>query len=269
MKKRFLSALLCVMLIFSLCACGGGNRRLSGYEVVAKLNDEQFTVAFRSGDPLCDIVSAAMKEMAAEGLPGRLSSQYLGADYSCVESYAGAMSELSANGVDLQSGRRFIVGVQGGAAPLCWKNDSGSFTGLIPDMISELARKTGWDVVYSEIKVEDVEIELASGNIDCAWIPAEMPQSETLSLSPPWMNNSHLVVVRQGGGLNRLKDLKKHNVGITDQTGENALKNSDEKVYAAVTIWSYADIRTCFNALASGECDAIIIDNIVSINYIN
>lgn len=268
MKKRFVSALLCFVLILSLCACGG-NRKLSGYEVVAKLNDEQFTLAFRSGDPLCEIVSAALKEMASDGLLNRLSSQYLGADYSCMEAYAGAMSELSANGIDLQSGRRFIVGVQDGAAPLCWKNDSGGYTGLIPDMISELQRKTGWNVVYSEIRVQDVEIELASGNIDCAWLPAQMPSSESLSLSPPWMNNSHLVVVRQGSGLNRLKDLKKQNVGITDKTGEEALKNSDEKIYAAVTLWSYADVRTCFNALASGECDAIIIDNIVSINYIN
>ena len=268
MNKRFLSALLCIVMILSLCACGG-NRKLSGYEIVAKLNDEQFTVAFRFGDPLCEIVSAALKEMASEGLVSRLSSQYLGADYSCVEPFAGAMSELPSRGIELQEGRRFIVGVQDGAAPLCWQNDSGGFTGLIPDLINELQKKTGWDVVYTEIKVENVEIELASGNIDCAWVPAQMPQSEDLSLSPAWMNNSHLVVVRQGSGLNRLKDLKKRNVGITDQTGEEALKNNDPKVYDAVTIWQYADIRTCFNALAAGECDAIIIDNIVSINYIN
>ena len=93
MNKRFLSALLCMVMILSLCACGG-NRKLSGYEIVAKLNDEQFTVAFRFGDPLCEIVSAALKEMASEGLVSRLSSQYLGADYSCVEPFAGALSEL-------------------------------------------------------------------------------------------------------------------------------------------------------------------------------
>lgn len=268
MKKRLPAALLCLILILSLCACGG-SKKLPGYEVVAKLNDEQFTVAFRAGDPLCEIVTAAMKEMAAEGLMSRLSGQYLGADYSCMESYAGAMSELSSRGIELQSGRRFIVGVQNGAAPLCWKNDSGGFTGLIPDMIRELEKKTGWNVVYNEIKVENVEIELASGNIDCAWLPAQMPASEELSLTPPWMNNSHLVVVREGSGMNRLKDLKKHNVGVTDQTGQDALKNSDEKIYNAVTLWHYTDIRTCFNALAAGECDAIIIDNIVSTNYIS
>lgn len=268
MKKRFLTALLCFCLIFSLCGCGG-NRTLSGYEVIAKFGDEQFTVAFRAGDPLCDIVSAAMEEMADEGLFSRLSSQYLGADYSCMEAVPGALQTLTESGTDVQSGRRFIVGVQGGSAPLCWKNDSGGFTGLIPDLITELQKKTGWDVVYAEIRVEDVDVELASGNIDCAWLPAAMTPSDSLSLSPAWMNNSHLLVVRRGSGLNRLKDLKKRNVGITDQTGEQALKSSDEKVYSSVTIWSYADIRTCFNALAAGECDAVIIDNIVSINYIN
>lgn len=269
MKFRSLAALLlCLFLLFSFSACGG-NRTLSGYEVIAKLNDEQFTVAFRSGDPLCDIVSAAMGEMAAEGLIARLSQQYLGADYSCMEPNARALKTLSDNGIDLQNGRRFIVGVQGGTAPLCWQNDSGSYIGLIPDMVAELKDKTGWDVVFSEIKVENVGIELASGNIDCAWLPAETPESEFLSHSPAWMNNSHLLVVRQGSGLNRLKDLKGHNIGITDLTAEEALKFSDEKISSTVTLWSYGDIRTCFNALAAGECDAVIIDNIVSINYIN
>ncbi len=268
MKNRIFSLLLCLALLFALSGCGG-NRTLSGYEVVAKLNEEQFSLAFRNGDPLCDIVSAAMKEISAEGLLGRLSSQYLGADYSCMEAQSGALQELIDGGTELQSGRRFIVGVQGGAAPLCWKNDSGGYTGLIPDLISAVKEKTGWDVVYAEIKVEDVEIELASGNIDCAFLPAEIDQSEALSLSPAWMNNSHLLVVRQGSGLNRLKDLKKRNVAITDQTCEEALKFADEKVYAAVTVWSYPDIRTAFNALAAGECDAVVIDNIVSINYIN
>ncbi len=269
MKLRALfSLLLCLALVFSLCACGG-NRTLSGYEVIAKLNDEQFSVAFRSGDPLCDIVAAAMGEMAADGFVSRLSGQYLGADYSCCEAQPDALKALEAQGVDLQSGRRFIVGVQGGFAPLCWKNDSGGFIGLIPDMINELQEKTGWDIHYEEIKFEDVAVELASGNIDCAWIPAQMPPSEDLSLTPPWMNNSHLLVVRQGSGLNRLKDIKKRNVGITDLTAEEALKTADEKLCATVTFWSYTDIRTCFNALAAGQCDAVIIDNIVSINYIN
>lgn len=254
--------LLLSALLFLLTGCG--KKKTLGYEVLSKLDDEQFSVAFRSDDPLRDMVSAALEEVAAEGLLSRLSEQYLGNDYSCLSGTPGALETL---GGSMPPNRPLRVGVQDGAAPLSWKDDSGNFTGMIPDLVNAVAAKLGCEVVYCEIRVEDVEVELGSGNVDCAWLPASFPASEDYSLSPAWMQNSHLLVVRQGSGLNRVKDLKNHNIGVTDSTSELALKNNS-KIYDSVTIWTYADIRSCFTALSTGECDALIIDNIVSMNYL-
>ena len=261
--SRFFALLLLSVIILSLMSCGS-KAEVRGYEVLAKLDDEQFSVAFRSGDPLRDLVSAALEEIAAEGLLSRLSSQYLGADYSCLPGTPAALETL---GMEMPEGRQLRVGVQDGAAPLCWKDDSGNFTGMIPDLVNEVARKLGCEIIYCEVKPEDIGVELGSGNADCAWLPAAFAESEDYSLSPAWMQNSHLLIVRQGSGITRIKDLKNHNIGITDSTSDNALKNNS-KIYDSVTIWTYADIRSCFTALSTGDCDAVIIDNIVSINYL-
>ena len=58
---RAVSALLILILIIGLMGCGG--TRVAGYEVIARLDSEEFAIAFRSGDVTCDIVSAALEEM--------------------------------------------------------------------------------------------------------------------------------------------------------------------------------------------------------------
>ena len=118
-----------------------------------------------------------------------------------------------------------------------------------------------------EISSDNVAVELASGNVDCAWLPASYSASSDYSLSPGWMENSHLLVVRKGSGLNKIRDLKNHNVGVTDGTSEKALKDNT-KIFDTLTLWEYNDIKSCFTALASGICDAVVIDSIVSGHYL-
>ncbi len=255
--------LLLTALCLGLAGCGG--TRSTGYEVIARLDSEQFSVAFRYGDSICTIVTAAMEVLAADGLFSRLSSQYLGADYSCLEGNASALSTLT---VPIPAGKKLLVGVEGGDAPLCWLDDSGSYTGLIPDLITAVADKLGWEIQYVGIGSEDVAVELASGNVDCAWLPASYSADSTdYSLSPGWMENSHLLVVRKGSGLNRVRSLRGHNIGVTDSTALLALQNNT-KIYDTVTVWRYDDIRSSFTALAAGDCDAVVIDSIISSSYL-
>ena len=55
-------------------------------------------------------------------------------------------------------------------------------------------------------------------------------------------------------------------IGITDATARAALKESgmDAKVGS---VWYYDDLSACFAALAAGDCDAVVIDGIVSGYY--
>lgn len=261
--RRILIAALAALTL--LCCAGCGEKRQAGFDVLERLGTEQFSVAFRKDDPLCDYMTAAMQETAAEGTIARLSSMYLGADYSCMEGKANAIVML---GMEIPADRIVTVGVIDGAAPLCYRDDSGNFTGMIPDLAGLVTEKLGWQLRYHQINIEDVTVELNSGNIDCAWVPAAYASSSSYSLSPVWMENAHLLIVRHGSGINRVKDLKNHNIGLTDNTALKAFRENT-KIGDSVTVWTYSDIRSCFSALAAGDCDAIVIDDIVSSHYLN
>ena len=262
LSKRIGVLFLSIVLLFLLCACGGS--RPVTFKVIAELNQEEFRVAFRKDDPLCEIVTAAMRELAADGQLSRLSGQYLGADYTCMPALPEALRILEA---EVVPGRKLRVGVQEGVAPLSSSRDDGTFYGLIPDLAELVAQKLGWTFEYMVINSDNVAAELGSGNIDCAWMAASFAGSEdTCSLSPGWLRNSHELVVREGSGLNRKNSLKGKILGVTDATALAALKESglEEKAGA---VWFYTDLISCFNALAAGDCDALVIDSIVKGYY--
>ena len=262
--KRILALVLCAAALLALCACGRSSRPVT-FNVIAELDQEVFRVAFRKDDPLCDIVTAAMRELAADGQLSRLSAQYLGADYTALDGIPEALRVLD---TELAEGRILRVGIQEGVAPLSSSREDGSFYGLIPDLANLVADRLGWNFEFMVINSDNVAAELGSGNIDCAWMAASFEESkETCSLSPGWLRNSHELVVLNGSGLTRKNSLKGKVIGITDATSMAALKSSGLAEKAAA-VWTYDDLIACFNALAAGDCDALVIDSIVAGYYI-
>ena len=55
-------------------------------------------------------------------------------------------------------------------------------------------------------------------------------------------------------------------LGVTDATALAALKESGLEDKAGA-VWLYTDLISCFNALAAGDCDALVIDSIVEGYY--
>ena len=261
---RLTALLLCMILI--LTGLSGCNRSSgSTFKLIGELDQEEFCVAFRKDDPLCEIVTAAMEELAAEGHISQLSAQYLGADYSCMPAVEGALLNVQA---EIVSGRKLRIGVQDGAAPLSSSRADGSFTGLIPDMCQLVAEKLGWTFEYMVINSDSVAAELGSGDIDCAWMAASFAEStKSCSLSPGWLRNSHQLVVRSDSRINRKSALKGKILGITDPTSMAALKAAelDQKI---ASVWYYDDLTSCFAALAAGDCDAVVVDSIVAGYYL-
>ena len=259
------TAFFLAILLFVLSFSGCGRSKGTYFRVIGELNQEEFRVAFRKDDPLCEIITAAMEELAAEGHLTRLSTQYLGMDFSCMPAQENALQNVDA---EIASGRKLRIGVQDGVAPLSSSREDGSFTGLIPDLCQLVSEKLGWTFEYMVINSESVAAELGSGNIDCAWMAASFSESQkTCSLSPGWLRNSHQLVVRSDSGIKRKTGLKDKVVGMTDATSFAALKESglDQKI---ATVWYYEDLTACFSALASGDCDAVVVDSIVSGYYI-
>ena len=263
-RRRLTALVLCVCLCLLLLP-GCGKKAGISFKIIGDLDQEEFCVAFRKDDPLCEIMTAAMKELSAEGYISQLSSQYLGTDYSCMPADASALDFVTA---EVTAGRKLRIGVQDGVAPLSSSRSDGSFTGLIPDLCQLVAEKLGWTFEYMVINSDSVAAELGSGDIDCAWMAASFAEStKSCSLSPGWLRNSHQLVVRSDSRINRKSALKGKILGITDPTSMAALKAAelDQKI---ASVWYYDDLTSCFAALAAGDCDAVVVDSIVAGYYL-
>ena len=179
MKKlrRFLAFVLCAALCFLLLT-GCGSRDTIRFKMIAELNQEEFCVAFRKGDPLCDIFTAALKELSADGQISRLSAQYLGTDYTCMEALPGALQLLE---TQPEPGRKLRIGVQDGIAPISSSRDDGSFGGLIPDLAQLVAEKLGWTFEYMVINSDNVAAAISTAR---GW-RHPFPAAQAPSPSPP------------------------------------------------------------------------------------
>ena len=63
-----------------------------------------------------------------------------------------------------------------------------------------------------------------------------------------------------------MNSLKGKTLGIADSTSMDALKACG--LYdKAGAVWYYDDLRSCFTALATGDCDGVVIDSIVESYY--
>ena len=59
---RLTALLLCLILCLSLCGCSRSANVT--FKIIGELDQEEFCVAFRKDDPLCEIVTAAMEELS-------------------------------------------------------------------------------------------------------------------------------------------------------------------------------------------------------------
>lgn len=245
-----------------LSACKGeGNSR---YKVLDTLDSEVLNIAFRSGDTLRDMVSAALSELAAAGEIASLSVKWLGKDYSCLEGRQDALESL---GAPIPEDRLLLVGVEKGAAPMS-SSSGGTFTGLIPDLAERVCRKLGWRVRFMPISSADAKVELSSGNVDCVWTCASFDESTgDYSVSPGYLENRHLLLVRRDSGINRIGKLAGRPIAVPQDPGVSAALKAARLQDKTGAIWTYDTVQGCFDALDQGICDALIVDSVVAAHY--
>ena len=130
----------------------------------------------------------------------------------------------------------------------------------------------GWKYEAVPFNWDAKDAELNAGSCDCIWSGFTMNGREDDYLwSKAYSDNTQMIMVKKGSGIETLADLKGKNVGVqtstsaydllNDEEGQLELKNTfaDLKVYETYTI--------AFNDLKAGAIDAIAID-VTSGNYL-
>ena len=264
--KRLICLLLSCCMLLGLTACG--SPRGHGVTVVQTLVEQQYSLAFRTGDNTKDYVTAAIESLAAEGKVEALSVKWFGDRSVSFKKDAEALEKFE----EIYP-RDLIVGVDVNSFPMAYITN-GEYWGFDVELAIAVCEKLGWRLKIQQIEKENVYVELSSGNIDCAWggialNPEELEQGLYEEYGP-YVSNDIVVAARDGGLIyNKLMLSGKRMAMCSTQEAMDAL-NTDEKLkdrLAQITRLA-GGTTECFEYLYAGKVDAVLTDS-TALAYFN
>lgn len=166
------------------------------------------------------------------------------------------------------SDKQFIVGFDAEYPPYGYKDDNGEYVGFDLDLAQEVCARNGWELVKQPIDWDSKDMELNSGSIDCIWNGFTMTgREDDYTWSKPYVDNSIVVVVKEGSGIEKKEDLSGKVVAVqADSSGLAALTDEEDneenlKLAASFSdLQQVADYNTAFMNLEAGAVDAIVVD---------
>ena len=255
--KRALAVLLCVGLLLSLSACSSDNSR---YRVLSTVGQRSYALIFRLNDRQAEPVTAAMDVLAGNGAVSQICRQWLHEDRITLRGNAGALDELE----QPPDERVLIAGVEADSPPLGYSEGEG-YAGMSVDIARELAALLGWEVRIQPISADEVDAQLASGNIDCAvgFDPWNM-NSEHCTAARAYMESDLVVAVPRDSDCRSMRDLRGLKIGsVRDEAALTALKNDKNVGKYVKTVVSFVTPERCLYALDNGACAAVSMDILV------
>ena len=166
------------------------------------------------------------------------------------------------------SDKQFIVGFDAEYPPYGYKDDNGEQVGFDLDLAQEVCARNGWELVKQPIDWDSKDMELNSGSIDCIWNGFTMTgREDDYTWSKPYVDNSIVVVVKEGSGIEKKEDLAGKVIAVqADSSGLAALTDEEDneenlKLAASFSdLQQVADYNTAFMNLEAGAVDAIVVD---------
>lgn len=259
MKKRIVCLLLCAALLLPVTACG---RDAGGYRMVGSYSSSgDLCMAFRKNDRLCDIISAALQELAANGTLRAASLQWFGEDIIGLKGSAGAMDAYW----DDVGERTLFVGVNPNNKPMSYEDGEG-YSGFDVDVANYICGYLGWSMVLRPITSDDVLVQLQSGNIDCAMGVVETRLNSSYSHSPSYLESQYVLVTSLSGRIRSKAGLKKKVLGVV--LADLDVLDEDEKFIQKLDRIIYqSGTDGLFSALRDGEVDGILVSEAVAAYY--
>lgn len=168
----------------------------------------------------------------------------------------------------LVNDNKFIVGFDAEFPPYGYKDESGEYTGFDLDLAQEVCNRNGWTLVKQPIEWESKDMELNSGTISCIWNGFTMDGREhDYTWSSAYVDNSQVVVVKKGSGIEKLSDLagkvvivQSDSSALAAFTGEDATPENVALAGQFSSLQQVGDYNSAFMNLEAGSADAVCMD---------
>ncbi len=266
--KRILCFILIICIAFSMCACG--NSQGYGVRTVATLVEQEYALAFRTGDITIFYISAAIQVLNSQGKVDELNRKWFGTSLVEFPRDAEALNKIG-----MPEPRNFVVGIDLDSFPFAYKDTNGAYWGFDIELATAVCELLDWNLSFQQIENENTYVELSSGNIDCAWggiaIDQKMVDAGMYEPLGPYVKNDIIIAARAGSGISSKMQLRGKRM---------AMNINDESLAALETVPRIKNslgqiIRLtggsveCFQYLYDNKCDLVLTDSTAAIYYKN
>ena len=162
---------------------------------------------------------------------------------------------------------KFVLGLDASFPPMGFTEADGTITGYDIDLAKEVSKSLNLEFVAKPINWEAKELELSSGSIDCIWNGFTMTEErlEKMAFTSAYLNNDQILVVRNDGTINSLKDAEGKVIGCqSGSSAEEAIESNKEFASSLKSVKKYEDNLTALNDLEVGGIDAVVMDSVVA-----
>lgn len=162
---------------------------------------------------------------------------------------------------------KFVLGLDASFPPMGFTEADGTITGYDIDLAKEVSKRLNLEFVAKPINWEAKELELSSGSIDCIWNGFTMTEErlEKMAFTSAYLNNDQILVVRNDGTINSLKDAEGKVIGCqSGSSAEDAIESNKEFASSLKSVKKYEDNLTALNDLEVGGIDAVVMDSVVA-----
>ena len=148
------------------------------------------------------------------------SSEAASSEASSASSEASSESESSAAGTvagTINEGQ-LIIGLDDQFPPMGFRDDSNNLVGFDIDLAVAVCERLGLEAVPTPIDWTTKELELDGGRVDVLWngLTITPERQETMLMSPAYIANAQVIVVRSDSGIQTLADLAGKTVGLQE-----------------------------------------------------
>ncbi|QDP41821.1 basic amino acid ABC transporter substrate-binding protein [Radiobacillus deserti] len=160
------------------------------------------------------------------------------------------------------------VGTDAAFAPFEYM-EKGEIVGFDVDLLAAVMEEAGyeyelenvgWDPLFASLQAKDLDIGVSG-------ITINDERKQTFDFSVPYFESTHMIVFNEGGNIQSAEDLKEITIGVQNgTTGQTAAekivgKNADNML-------KYETTAVAFMALANGDVEAVVTDNVVANEYV-
>lgn len=147
--------------------------------------------------------------------------------------------------------------------PMDYKDENGEWIGFDADMAKAFAESLGVEVEFVEIDWDNKILELDGGTIDCVWNGMTLTDEVTsaMSCSDAYCNNAQVIVVNKDVADKYAEADACKELSFAVESGSAGQEQAEAYGF---TFTEVKDQATALMEVASGTCDAAIIDSLMA-----